>query len=258
MPKRRKRPTRPKGRYRPSAIPGLGLYPTILLLNLMVRTPEDHAKTDGPILRETVDIITALIRHTYDLADLDRERGRGAAISLIGQFFHPDDYTEHRIAEIHVQTLRSALEGNRKPPTLPRLDLRTLEADVPPILAQGDKQTLTVYYKQRFLSICFAGQGAELDKLRGNVPSGLWERILGTLWHALDISDEVFVLPHPTFVPVARVHQVAQRNARQWARQMTEMKQGFADRDQETRLTFTDPSGAALVFRPRKRPTEKR
>jgi hypothetical protein len=75
-------------------VPGLLIYPTVLLLNVVVTTPEDDAKTDGLIPLETVDKATALIRHACDLPDLDRERGQGVVISLMGQFFHPDDYFE--------------------------------------------------------------------------------------------------------------------------------------------------------------------
>jgi hypothetical protein len=51
---------------------------------------------------------------------------------------------------------------------------------------------MPLYYKQRFLSLCFAGAPAELDKLQGDVPSELMARILGTLWNALDVGAGVF------------------------------------------------------------------
>ena len=52
MPKRirkRARPARPRGHYQPTPIAGLVLYPTVLLLNLIVRTAEDNGKMDGII-----------------------------------------------------------------------------------------------------------------------------------------------------------------------------------------------------------------
>jgi hypothetical protein len=139
--RKRARPARSMGYYRPTPIPGLVLYPTVLLLNLIVRTAEDNDKTDGIIPAETVDVVTALIRNTYDFPDLDLAQGKGVAISFIGQFFHPDDYEEHRIAEMH---------------------------------------------RRGFLSICFAGERAQLDKLRGDVPTKLWKQMPGVVWQGVD------------------------------------------------------------------------
>jgi hypothetical protein len=87
--RKRARPARARDYYQPTPIPGLLLYPTVLLLNLIVRTAEDNGKTDGRIPAETVDVVTALIRNTYDSPDLDLARGKGVVMSFIGQFFHP-------------------------------------------------------------------------------------------------------------------------------------------------------------------------
>jgi hypothetical protein len=97
MPKRMKRHARSarlRDYYRPTLIPGLLLHPAVLLLNLIVRTAEDNGKTDGRIPAETVDVVTALIRNTYDFPDLDLAQGKGVAINFVGQFLHPDDYEQ--------------------------------------------------------------------------------------------------------------------------------------------------------------------
>jgi hypothetical protein len=253
-----KKPPRPQRRYRPAGVPGLVLHPALMLLNLVVHTLEDNAKTDGLIPHETVDIITALIRHAYDLADLDRERGKGVAISLIGQFFHPDDYQEHHIAETHSRALRQILAGNLEPMTFDTPDLRTFDADDPSILALADEKTMSLYYKQRFLSICFAGEAAELDKLRGDMPTESWERILGVLGQALEVDDKTMIEPHPALVPANRARRVSQQNAVRWARQMGDLTKHLARQGQKTAITITDPLGMTHVFRPRERGQGKR
>jgi|GEM_PF-97287 len=144
--------TRPRDRYHATPIPGLVFHPTILLLNLIVRTADDNVKTDGKIPLETVDIVTSVIRHTYDFPDLDLPQGQGVVISFIGQFFHPDDYAEHHIAYMHRQGLLNALQGNLEPQILRTPDLRTSNVRDPGKLAGRRKRALAFWYKQRFLS----------------------------------------------------------------------------------------------------------
>jgi hypothetical protein len=223
MTKRRRRRTRPAGRYRPTPVRGLFLHPTVLLLNLVVVTFEDDAKTDGLIPPETVNKVTALIRQTYDFPDLDRDQGRGVAISFIGQFFNPDDYLEHRIAQTHSEAVLHALQGDLQPQTVEAPRLRTSKMTEFTRLAPEGKKTLPLYYKQRFLSFCFAGPETELDRLRDEVPDELLGYVVGTLWQDLSISDEAFVMPHPAFVPVSRLRRVSQQNAVQWAEQMGQL-----------------------------------
>jgi len=208
MPKRiRKRPRsgRPRDHYQPTPIAGLVLYPTVLLLNLIVRSAEDNAKTDGRIPAETVDVVTALIRNTYNFPDLDLVQGKGVVISFVGQFFHPDDYEEHRIAEMHRRGLLDSLQGDLGPQPLKVPKLRTSNVRDPDALSQGREKTLAIWYKQRFFSICFAGEKAQLDRLRGAIPAELLKQMLGVIWQGMDISQEAFVLPYPSFVPVPRL-----------------------------------------------------
>lgn len=250
MARRKKQHVRPRDRYQSTSIPGLFLHPMVLLLNLVVHTIEDDARTDGLIPSETVDKVTALIRHAYDFADLDRSQGKGMLLSLIGQFFHPDDYLEHRVAETHSQAILHALQGDLQPQVFETPDLRTSKM---PGLAEGTK-TPALYYKQRFLSFCFAGPRAKLDRLRGDVPGEFLNHVLGVLWHDLGISDEAFASPHPAFVPLSRLRRVSQQNAVRWARQATQlMEQGKVDE-----LAVFGPPGPSYVVRPRKQPRARK
>jgi hypothetical protein len=256
MPKRirkRARPTRARGHYQPTPIAGLLLYPTVLLLNLIVRTAEDNGKTDGRIPAETVDVVTALIRDTYDFPDLDLAQGKGVAISFIGQFFHPDDYKEHRIAEMHRRGLLDSLQGDLGPQPLRVPRLRTSKVQDPALLSQGREKALAVWYKQRFFSICFAGERAQLDKLRGDVPAELLKQMLGVIWQGVDISQEAFVVPYPSFVPVPRLSKVSQESAVEWADQMKRLMDDVAGRGKEAELTVVGPPGPTYTVRPKKR-----
>jgi len=234
--------------YRPTPIPGLSLYPSVLLLNLIVRTAENNAKTDGIISAETVDMTTALIRKAYDFPDLDVGKGTGMAISLIGQFFHPDDYAERRIADVHSRELLDALQGDLQPRPLVAPDLRASKLPDPSSLSQEQPKTLALYYKQRFLSICFVGEKAQLDRLQANLPGELLNHILGTLWEGVGISTDTFVAAHPAFVPALRIRKVSQHNALEWAKQMSQLiKEGKMGG-----LTVIGPPGPAYTVRPRK------
>ena len=192
----------PRDHYRPTPIPGLLLHPTILLLNLIVRTAEDNTKTDGRIPPETVDVVTAIIRDAYDFPDLDLAQGKGVLLSCIGQFFHVAD---------------------------------------PEALAQGREKTLALWYKQRFLSLCFVGEKTQLDKLRGNVSAELLNQVLGVIWQGVDVSQESYVIPHPAFVPAPRFRGVSQQNAIEWAEQMKQLMSDVAERGTMAELTVIGP-----------------
>jgi hypothetical protein len=254
MPRRRKKHIRSQHRYQPTSIPGLFLHPTVLLLNLTVISFEDDAKTDGVIPLETVNEVTALIRQTYDFPDLDRDQGQGVAISFVGQFFNPDDYLEHRIAQNHSEAILRALEGDLQPKMVEAPELRTSKMTEFTRLAPEGKKALPLYYKQRFLSFCFVGPEAELDRLRGEVSDELLGYVVGTLWQDLSISDETFVMPHPAFVPVSRLRRVSQQNALQWAEQMVRlMEQGKVNE-----LMVLGPPGPSYTVGPRKRSRARR
>ena len=139
MPKRTRKRARPvhprsRNRYRPTPTPGLVLHPTVLLLNLVTRTTDDNTKTDGRIPPEPVDVVTAIIRDMYDFPDLNLAQGKGVVISFVDQFFHPDDYEEHHIAEIHGQGVIDALQGDLLPQPLRVSGLRTSNVADPDVV----------------------------------------------------------------------------------------------------------------------------
>ena len=250
MPRREKKRPRSPGRYHPTPIPGLLLCPTVLLLNVVVTTYEDDAKTDGSIPMETVNKVSALIRHAYDLSDLDLEHGKGVAISFINQFFHPDDYLDHHIARDHAQGLLDALQDDLQPRTLEAPKPRPSKMPDAQALASEGEKAMTLYYKQRFLSICFAGSQAELDKLQGDASDELLDGILSILWQDLDLSDKLFVLYYPAFVPAPSLRKVSQQNATQWTREMSRwMKEWIF-----SSLTVVGPPGPSYTVRPGKPP----
>lgn len=248
MPRRRKKYIRSQGRYQPTSIPGLFLHPTVLLLNLVVITFEDDAKTDDLIPPETVDKVTALIRQAYDFPDLDRDQGKGVAISFIGQFFNPDDYLEHRIAQTHSEAVLRVLEGDLQPQMVEAPELRTSKMSEFTRVAPEGKRALPLYYKQRFLSFCFVGPETELDRLRDEVPDELLGYVVGTLWQDLSISDQTFVMPHPAFVPVSRLRRVSQQNALQWAEQMVQL----IEQGKVSELMVLGPPGPSYTVKSRK------
>ena len=233
---RRTRPTRSRHFYRPTPIPGLMIYPTILLLNMVIRTADDNVRTDGKIPPETIDVVTAIIRNTYEFPDLDLDRGRGVLISCIGQFFHPDDYDELDIAEMHSQGVLDAMEGELLPQPFRVSSLRTTNVTDPVDMAQGHERTLALWYTQRYLSTCFVGEKAHLDKLRGDLLPELVNQILRVIWEGVDLSDEVHIIPHPSFVPAARFRKIAQQNARAWADQMKQLARKATEHGAETMI----------------------
>jgi hypothetical protein len=252
MPRRRRKSARRPSDYHPTPIPGLVLHPTILLLNLIVRTADDNTKTDGKIPLETVDVVTSLIRHTYDFPDLDLARGKGVAISFVNQFFHPDDYTEHRVARVHSQGLLNVLQGTLEPQPLLVPELRTSNVRDPGKLAGRRKRVLAFWYKQRFLSICFVGEEAQLDRLRGDTPAELLNQILGTIWQGVGLSQEAHVIPHPAFVPAALVRKVSRQNAIEWAEQMKQWMSKTVERGTQAEIAVVGPPGPSYTVRPRK------
>jgi len=270
MPRRRKKSTRRPSDYHPTPIPGLVLHPTILLLNLIVRTADDNVKTDGEIPLETADVVTSLIRHTYDFPDLDLAQGKGVAISFVNQFFHPDDYIEHRVARVHSQGLLNVLQGTLEPQPLLVPELRTSNVRDPGKLAGRRKRALAFWYKQRFLSICFVGEEAQLDKLRGatplrdatplrgatllqgDIPVDLLNQILGVIWQGVGLSQEAHVIPHPAFVPAALVRKVSRQNAIEWAEQMKQWMSKAVERGTQAEIAVVGPPGPSYTVRPRK------
>ena len=270
MPRRRKKSTRRPSDYHPTPIPGLVLHPTILLLNLIVRTADDNVKTDGEIPLETADVVTSLIRHTYDFPDLDLAQGKGVAISFVNQFFHPDDYIEHRVARVHSQGLLNVLQGTLEPQPLLVPKLRTSNVRDPGKLAGRRKRALAFWYKQRFLSICFVGEEAQLDKLRGatplrdatplrgatllqgDIPVDLLNQILGVIWQGVGLSQEAHVIPHPAFVPAALVRKASRQNAIEWAEQMKQWMSKAVERGTQAEIAVVGPPGPSYTVRPRK------
>jgi hypothetical protein len=237
-------PIRPTRHYQPTPIPGLLIYPSVWLLNLIVMSDEANIITDGRIPVETVDTMTNWIRHAYNLPDLDVTRGHGVALSFIGQFFHPDDYRERRIAKRHAQGLVQSLRGDLRPLPLKVSDLRA--SQMPP--SQRGLRTLRAFYKQRFLSLCFVGEQEQLDKLQDQISAELLSQVLDVLWQGVGLDDTTFVAPHPAFVPAARLRQVSQQNAATWAKNMNRLMQ--EQKLGDVTVTFPRPTRAA---RPRRR-----
>ena len=163
MTRRRKKLVRSQDRYQLTSIPGLFLHPTVLLLNLVVITFEDDARTDDLIPPETVDKVTALIRQAYDFPDLDREQGKGVGISFIGQFFNPDDYLEHHIAQTHSEAILYALEGD--------LQLMPHPAFVPVSRVRRVSQQNAVQWAEQMMQLIEQGKVSELMVLGPPGPS---------------------------------------------------------------------------------------
>jgi hypothetical protein len=229
------------------------LYPTVLLWNILVLGQEDNARTDGEIPPAAVEEAMAIIRHAYSLPDFDRPSAQGVAISLIGQFFHPDDYREQRVAQVHARTLLHALQGDDEMPPLVFDHLRTDDQPSPARLTQAGSGARSLYYKQRFLSFCFAGRRAELEGLRQDIPGQSLAALLNTIAHAADIGDEARALSHPSFVPVADLQRVSEQNAVQWARLLARLvKEGKV-----SQLLVSGPPGPSYVVRPRTPPPKE-
>ena len=237
----------PSSSYWRTPLPGIVLYPTVLLLNILVRSLDDNARTDGEIPPGTVDEVIAIIRHAYNLADFDRANARGVAISLIGQFFHPDDYREHNVAKVHGRAILSALQGDIEVPPLEFGNLRTAHQAPPAVLTQAGSGARSLCYKQRFLSICFAGRRPELEGLRQDLPDASLAALMNRIALGLEIGDEARAVPHPSFVPVANLQRVSEQDAVEWAKLLARLvKEGKA-----TQLLVFGPPGPSYVVRPK-------
>ena len=215
---RRPRASRFRFRYDPTPWPGLVGAPFVLLFNLVVTSAEDNAKTDGQIPLEPVETVQALIRQRYDFPDLTLDEGRGVGLSLIGQFFHVDDYRELRVDRLQREHVLAILQGAE----IPLFDLedhqlrRSTVAD-PQSMAEGER-SLAIWYKQRLLAFYFVGECAQVERLVKEPPGEqLLRNILGVVAQALGLSKQLGVLIHPAFVPVAKMPEVSIQNALEWA-----------------------------------------
>jgi|GEM_PF-5578313 len=232
--------------------PGLAGAPFVLLLNLLVCTQEDNVKTDGPIPPDAVGAIQALIRQRYDFPDLMLDQEKGVAISLIGQFFHVDDYRELNIAGQHRDQLLAVLKdldkgAEPRPFDLEGGPLRQSKVVDPQSLSA--KPGFTYLYKQRLLAFYFVGERAQIERLTREPPGeNLLDHIAAVLVQALGLSEQLIVSIHPKLVPAARMPEVALHDAMEWARIM---KKGL-DAGKIGRLTVIGPPGPSYVVRRRK------
>ena len=167
-------------------------------------------------------------------------------------------YIEHRVARVHSQGLLNVLQGTLEPQPLLVPKLRTSNVRDPGKLAGRRKRALALWYKQRFLSICFVGEEAQLDKLRGDtplrgdIPAELLNQILGTIWQGVGLSQEAHVIPHLAFVPAALVRKVSRQNAIEWAEQMKQWMSKAVERGTQAEIAVVGPPGPSYTVRPRK------
>ena len=167
-------------------------------------------------------------------------------------------YIEHRVARVHSQGLLNVLQGTLEPQPLLVPKLRTSNVRDPGKLAGRRKRALAFWYKQRFLSICFVGEEARLDKLRGatplrgDIPVDLLNQILGVIWQGVGLSQEAHVIPHPAFVPAALVRKVSRQNAIEWAEQMTQWMSKTVERGTQAEIAVVGSPGPSYTVRPRK------
>lgn len=235
--------------------PGLAGAPFVLLLNLLVCTQEDNVKTDGPIPPDAIDAIQALIRQRYDFPDLMLNQEKGVAISLIGQFFHVDDYRELSIASQQRDYVLAALKAQREgvephPFDLGERGLRQSKVVDPQSLVAGQEQRFAFWYKQRLLAFYFVGERAQIERLTREPPGeNLLDHIAAVLVQTLGLSEQLIVSIHPKLVPAARMPEVALHDAMEWARTM---KKGL-DAGKIGRLTVIGPPGPSYVVRRRKK-----
>jgi hypothetical protein len=214
------RPIAARRRYDATPWPGLVGAPFVLLLNLLVITAEDNARTDGPLPMDAVHMVQALVRQRYDFPDLALEKGRGVAISMIGHFIHVDDYRELRIARMQRDHVLEMLRGEKEP----LLDLgdrelrRSTLSDPQSLAGREEERALAFWYKQRLLAFYFVGERAQIERLTREPPGEeLLQRIMAVLARALDLSEQVHAALHPAFVRAADMPRVSLRNAMEWA-----------------------------------------
>ena len=229
MTKKRSRPRRrgtkaARSRYDPTPWPGLVGAPFVLLLNLVVITAEDNAKTDGPIPTDAIQTVQALIRQRYDFPDLALDEGQGVGLSMIGQFFHVDDYRELRMDQLHRSQILATLQGEKEEPVLDLEDgdLRQSNLSDPQSLAEGHERALGLWYKQRLLAFYFVGERAQIGRLTQEPPGDeLLQNILAVLEQALDPGRVGPDLDHdPSRGPIAE--QLAKRTTRRGDRVLLE------------------------------------
>ena len=227
MPRKRSRPRRrraraARSRYDPTPWPDLVGAPFVLLCNLLVMTAEDNAKTDGPIPSDAIQTVQALIRQRYDFPDLALDEGRGVGLSLIGQFFHVDDYRELRVEQLHRDQVLAALQGEEPMLDLEDHQLRQSKVSDPQSIAD-EEGGLALWYKQRLLAFYFVGERAQIERLTQEPPGDeLLQNILVVLAQALDLSEKLGIFIHTAFVPAAKMPEVSRQNALEWAKMMKE------------------------------------
>lgn len=251
MTKKRSRPSHRRSwasqsRYDPTPWPGLVGAPFVLLFNLVVTSAEDNAKTDGQIPLEPVETVQALIRQRYDFPDLTLDEGRGVGLSLIGQFFHVDDYRELRVDRLQREHVLAILQGAEIPLfDLEDHQLRRSKVADPQSMAEGER-SLAIWYKQRLLAFYFVGECAQIERLVKEPPGEeLLRNILGVVAQALGLSKQLGVLIHPAFVPVAKMPEVSIQNALEWADVMKDaLKTG-----QVGAISIVGPPGPSYTVR---------
>jgi len=196
--------------------------PFVLLCNLLVTTAEDNAKADGFISLDAVETIQALVRHRYDFPDLALDEGRGVALSLIGQFFHVDDYGELRIDRRQRDHVLALLQNKGDDGGKALFDLQDRQLCQSTI---SDPQTMVeqeggfaAWYKQRLFAFYFVGERAQIERLTQEPPGDeLLQRTLGVLGESLDLSEQLAAFIHPAFIPAAKMPEVSRQNAMEWA-----------------------------------------
>jgi len=233
--------------------PGLVGAPFALLLNLLVCTQEDNVKTDGPIPPDAIGAIQALIRQRYNFPDLMLDQEKGVAISLIGQFFHVDDYRELSIAHQHRDRLLAGLKDLAKgaeprPFDMEGGPLRQSKVVDPQSLVAGQEQRFAFWYKQRLLAFYFVGERAQIERLTREPPGeSLLDHIVAVLVQALGLSEQMAVFIHPELVPAARMPEVSLQNAMEWAQAMKER----LDAGKIGALAVVGPPGPSYIVRRR-------
>ncbi len=82
----------PQGWYHPSPFGKLRAISAFGLLNVVVRTAEADARTNGAFDLELGLRLSAVVRQLYDLPDFDRAAADGVALSVLPFLLSPDDY----------------------------------------------------------------------------------------------------------------------------------------------------------------------
>ena len=219
---RRRRAGVASPRYDSTPWPGLVGAPFVLLFNMLVTTEEDNVRTDGLIPLDAVEIIQALVRRHYDFPDLALDAGQGVVISLIGQFFHVDDYGELHVGQRQRDYVLALLQGRGEEGGETSFDLgghqlRRSKVTDPQTMIEGKEPA--AWYKQRLLAFYFVGQRDQIERLAREQPGEeLLRGVLDVLADALDLGQRLRVHIHPAFVPATGMPAVSRQNALEWAR----------------------------------------